>query len=59
MIKTMTWKGIKPIVHFFDQSFEKGIKLTKKEMGVYEKKIKRSDDLPKWDVIIKNESLVL
>ena len=59
MIKTMTWKGIKPIVHFFDKQFEKGVKLTKKEMQVYEKKIKRSDKLPKWDVIIKNNILVL
>jgi len=59
MIKTMTWKGIKPIVHFFDKCFEKGIKLTKKEMKVYEKKIARSDILPKWDVVIENGLLVL
>lgn len=59
MMKTMTWKGIKPTVHFFDQCFEKGIKLTKKEMKIYEKKIKRSDNLPKWDVVIENGPLVL
>jgi len=59
MIKTMTWKGIKPIVHFFDQCFEKGVKLTKKEMRVYEEKIKRSKKLPKWDVIIGSHLLVL
>jgi len=59
MIKTMTWKGINPIVHFFDKCFEKGIKLTKKEMKVYEKKITRSDILPKWDVVIENGLLVL
>lgn len=59
LINTMTWKGIKPIVHFFDKSFEKGIKLTKKEMIKFEKKIKRSNTLPKWDVVIENGSLVL
>lgn len=59
MIETMTWKGIKPIVHFFDKRFEKGVKLTKKEMQIYEKKIKRSEKLPKWDVVIENDLLVL
>ncbi len=59
MIKEMTWKGIKPIVHFFDKVFEKGIKLTKKEMKKYEEKIKRSKTLPKWDVVIDNGVLVL
>ena len=59
MIKKMTWKGIKPIVHFLDKVFEKGITLTKKEMKKYEKKIKRSKTLPKWDVVIENGALVL
>ena len=59
MIKTMTWKGIKPIVHFFDKIFEKGIKLTKKEMKEYEEKIHRSKILPKWDVVVESGLLVL
>ncbi len=59
LMKTMTWKGIKPIVRFFDKSFEKGIKLTKKEMKKYEANIIRSKTLPKWDVLIKNRALVL
>ena len=59
MIKTMTWKGIKPIVHYLDKFFEKGVTLTKKEMKEYEKKIKRSTTLPKWDVIVGSGSLVL
>jgi transposase len=58
MIKKMTWKGINPIVHFLDKVFEKGIKLTKKEMKIYEKKINRSKNLPKWDVVISNGALV-
>jgi len=52
MIKTMTWKGIEPIVHFLDKCFEKGISLTKKEMKKYEAKITRSETLPKWDVVV-------
>jgi transposase len=59
MIKTMTWKGINPIVCFLDKCFKKGIKLTKKEMKKYQNQIKRSDTLPKWDVLIGNGLLVL
>jgi hypothetical protein len=49
---TMTWKGIKPVVHLWEKIYEKGIRLTKKEMKPYESRIERSDSLPKWDVII-------
>lgn len=51
-IKTMTWKGVEPIVEFLDRTYEKGIKLTKKQMEKYDAKIERSDTLPKWDVVI-------
>jgi len=51
-IKTMTWKGIHPIVHYLDRVYEKGIRLSKKEMNKYNKVIKRSNTLPKWDLII-------
>jgi len=49
---TMTWKGIKPIVHLCEKIYEKGICLTKKEMKPYENRIERSNLLPKWDVTI-------
>ena len=51
-IKTMTWKGIHPIVHFIDRVYKKGISLSKKEMKKYDEMIKRSHTLPKWDLII-------
>ncbi len=50
---TMTWKGIEPAVHLWEKIYEKGIRLTKKEMKPYENRIKRSDILPKWDIIIE------
>ncbi len=59
MIKTMTWKGVKPIVHYLDKYFEKGITLTKREVKKYEQHIKRSSALPRWDVVIGNDLLVL
>ena len=58
-MKTMTWKGLGTVVHFLDKCFKKGIKLTKKEIKKYEEKIKRSDTLPKWDVYISQNLLVL
>jgi hypothetical protein len=50
---TMTWKGIKPVIKLVKKSYEKGIKLTKKEMKPYESRIIRSNTLPKSDVIIE------
>ena len=50
---TMTWKGIEPAVSLINKIYEKGVKLTKKEMLKYEDRIKRSKKLPKWDVTIE------
>ncbi len=50
---TMTWKGIKPFVCLWEKVYEKGIRLTKKEMLPYENRIERSKTLPKWDVLIE------
>ncbi len=50
--KTMTWKGIKPIVHLCKKVYKSGVKLTEKEMKPYEERIVRSSLLPKWDVTI-------
>ena len=50
--RTMTWKGIKPVVYLWEKIYEKGIRLTKKEMKPYEDRIERSEALPKWDVRI-------
>ena len=50
---TMTWKGIKPVIKLIDKVYEKGARLTKKEMGKYADRLKRSTKLPKWDVNIE------
>lgn len=54
---TMTWKGVNPVVKLVKKSYEKGIRLTKKEMKPYDKKIERSCTLPKWDVVIEPGSV--
>ena len=50
---TMTWRGIKPIVHYIKDVYEKGVRVAKKEMKYYEARIKRAAILAKWDVTIE------
>lgn len=50
---TMTWNGVKPVIHLLNKSYEKGVKLTKKAMKAYEERLQRSETLPKWDVSIE------
>jgi hypothetical protein len=50
--KTMTWKGIQPVVYLMDEVYQHGVTLTKIEMEPYEMRIQRSKNLPKWDVSI-------
>ena len=50
--KTMTWKGIKPIVKLWEKVYKKKVFLTKEEMKPYEDRIERSKNLPKWDITI-------
>lgn len=49
--KTMTWKGIKPIVNLNQEIYPKGISLTKKVMADIELSLIRNPDLPKWDIL--------
>jgi transposase len=55
---SMTWKGNNPVVKFLERTYEKGISLSKKEMRFYERRINRSEQLPKWDVTIEPISWV-
>ena len=50
---SMTWKGIKPVVHLLENVYQKGIKVSQELMKNFEKRIKRSTSLPKWDVMIE------
>jgi transposase len=40
---TMTWKGIRPVVHLCEKTYEKGVRLTKKAMKAYERRINLND----------------
>jgi hypothetical protein len=51
--KSMTWKGISPIIKLTEKVYKKGVALTKKAMKEIESKLKRNPLLPKWDILIQ------
>jgi hypothetical protein len=51
--KTMTWKGVSPLVSLSQKVYQKGISLSKKVMQVIEKRLERNPLLPKWDILIQ------
>ncbi|MGL5939802.1 MAG: ISAzo13-like element transposase-related protein, partial [Waterburya sp.] len=48
----MTWKGIKPIVHLVETTYEKGVKVLSQELKHYQPFWQQSSILPKWDITI-------
>ena len=52
--KTMTWKGMHPIVEVSTTIYEKGISVVKSAMLEVEKRLKRDHNLPKWDIFISH-----
>ena len=51
--KSMTWKGLKPIVNLSQEIYQKGISLTQKEMKEIERRLERNPNLTKWDILIR------
>ena len=50
--KTMTWKGVHPIINFLDKAYEKGVVIAKKMFRTIEQRLERSETLPKYCVTI-------
>lgn len=50
--KKVVWKGMNPIVHFFDRAYQKGVTVDSEDFKELQKYIVRNPDLPKWDVLI-------
>ncbi len=51
--KTMTWRGVAPIVHLLDRVYETGVRLTKSAFRPVASRLERSTTLPKWSVVIQ------
>jgi len=54
--KSMTWKGIHPVVELSRKVYHKGIALGKRAMRAVEKRLERHPELPKWDILIRPAS---
>lgn len=56
--KSMTWKGVQPVVKLSKQVYEKGVTLSKTLMQEIEAQLERNPALPKWDILIRPACLV-
>jgi len=54
--KSMTWKGIHPVVELSRKVYQKGIALGKRAMRAVEKRLERHPEMPKWDILIRPAS---
>ena len=50
--KSMTWKGISPIVELSRKVYQKGVVLSKRAMQAVEARLTRHAELSKWDILI-------
>jgi len=51
--KSMTWKGIHPVVELSRKVYQKGVSLSKDAMQHIEARLERNPLLPKWDILIR------
>jgi hypothetical protein len=49
---TMTWRGLPPIVRRIEGIYERGVRLTRSVFRPITNRLIRSDNLPKWSIII-------
>jgi transposase len=50
--KTMTWKGIHPLVELSRKVYQKGVTLSKRARRAVEARLTRHPELPQWDILI-------
>jgi Rhodopirellula transposase DDE domain len=50
--KSMTWKGIHPLVELSRKVYQKGVTLSKRAMRAVENRLERHPELPKYDIVI-------
>lgn len=54
--KSMTWKGMHPIVALSRKVYHKGVTLSKRAMRAVEARLERHPELPYWDILIRPAS---
>ena len=50
--KTMTWRGVAPIVHLLDRVYDTGVRLSPRVFRPIAERLERSISLPKWSLVI-------
>ena len=53
--KTMTWRGMAPIVHLLDRVYQTGVRLSSRLFRPIATRLERSESLPKWSLVIQPE----
>ena len=48
--KSMTWKGVHPVVELSRTAYEKGVTVAKEAMQAVQSRLERHPLLPKWDI---------
>jgi Rhodopirellula transposase DDE domain len=51
--RTMTWRGVRPLVHLLEGVYETGVRIGKSAFQPIATRLKRSTTLPKWSVVIQ------
>lgn len=51
--RTMTWRGVRPLVQLLEGTYQTGVRLKKSAFLPIATRLKRSDILPKWSVVIQ------
>ncbi len=51
--KTMTWRGVRRMVHLLDRVYETGVTLTEAAFRPVAARLERSKTLPKWSLVIQ------
>jgi hypothetical protein len=54
--KTMTWRGVVPIVQLLDRVYKTGVRLSPRVFRPIAERLERSASLPKWSLIISPNS---
>jgi Rhodopirellula transposase DDE domain len=51
--RTMTWKGVHPIVSLVEKTYDTGVRIAKAAFKAVESRLQRDKDLPKYEVLIQ------
>jgi hypothetical protein len=54
--KTMTWKGISPVIKLVETAYQKGVRMGKKAFNALANRIDRDTALPKYYVTIQPQA---